>query len=226
MVTGAAALALGYVIGSVPVAWLVGRFRAGIDLRELGSGNVGASNVWQSVSRALVVPVGLAQIAQGAGSVWLARALDCGEGVQVAAGLLAIAAHDWNPWLGLQGGRGVGLSIGLMLALAPFSALPAFIVVALCGVPFNQSPVSVGAGLLVAPAAAGIGGEGLTVVTGCCVMAAIALLKRLLANGPPDAAADSSHIWLTRLVFDRDISDREAWIRRGVATGSGGTQHS
>ena len=217
----AAAIAVSYLIGSVPIAWLAGRLRRGIDIRDYGSGNVGASNVWQSVSHALVVPVGVAQIGQGLAGVYLARALGAGDGVAVAAGLAAIVAHDWNPWLGFQGGRGVGPSIGFMLALVPLNALPAFIVVALAGVPFNQSPLSVAVALLVTPLAALAGGEHAVVVAGCGVMAGIALVKRLMANGPPAPEHARPAVWLTRLLYDRDIRDREAWIRRGVAAAPG-----
>jgi len=87
MLTAATAIAVSYLIGSVPVAWLVGRLRKGIDIREYGSGNVGASNVWQSVSKTLVVPVGLTQIGQGLAGIYVARALGGGDGVCVAAGL-------------------------------------------------------------------------------------------------------------------------------------------
>ena len=53
-----------YLVGAVPIAYLTGRVLRGIDIREHGSGNVGASNVWQSVSRVTVAPVGLAEIGQ------------------------------------------------------------------------------------------------------------------------------------------------------------------
>src|SRR5512139_1355222 len=130
MLTAVALVMASYAIGSVPVAWLAGRLRGGVDLRELGSGNVGASNVWQSASKALVVPVGLTQIGQGLAGIELAKLAGESNGVQVICGLAAIAAHDWNPWLRFRGGRGVGPAIGFMLGLATFDALPAFIVVA------------------------------------------------------------------------------------------------
>ncbi len=214
MVIAVSLVVASYAIGSVPVAWLSGRLRGGVDLRELGSGNVGASNVWQSVSKALVVPVGLTQVGQGLAGIELAKLADAVTGVQVLCGLAAIAAHDWNPWLRFQGGRGVGPAIGFMLGLATFDALPAFIVVAVASVPFGQSPLGVGAGLIVAPVAAYVGGEPGAVVGGCVAMTALVLAKRLLANGPPQA--DTTGVWLNRLLFDRDIRDREVWVRRGL----------
>ena len=203
-----------YAIGSVPVAWLAGRLRGGVDLRELGSGNLGASNVWQSVSKALVVPVGLAQIGQGLAGIELAKLAGEATGVQVICGLAAIAAHDWNPWLRFKGGRGVGPAIGFMLALATLDALPVFIVVAVASVPFGLSPLGVGVGLVVAPFAAYVGGEPAAVVAGCVAMVVLVLAKRLLANGPPEANVPG--VWRNRLLFDRDIRDRDAWVRRGL----------
>lgn len=214
MLTSMGLIVASYAIGSVPVAWLAGRLRGGVDLRDLGSGNVGASNVWQSVSRALVVPVGLLQIGQGLAGIELAKLAGVSSGVQVACGLAAIVAHDWNPWLRFRGGRGVGLAIGFLLALATLDALPVFIIVALASVPFRLSPVGVALGLLVAPVAAHVGGESAAVVGGSAAMAALVLAKRLLANGPPGPHVEG--VWRNRLVFDRDIRDRDAWVRRGL----------
>ena len=225
VLAAAAAIALSYLIGSVPVAWLVGRLRKGIDIREYGSGNIGASNVWQSVSKALVVPVGLTQIGQGLAAVYVARALGSGDGVRVSAGLAAIIAHDWNPWLRLQGGRGIGTSIGFMLALAPFDALPVFIVIAVAGVLLSQIPLGVGIALIVAPLAALAGGEHSAIVAGCAAMATLAMVKRLLANGPPDSEIVRPGVWLTRLLYDRDVRDRDAWVRRGLSGATGRHDH-
>ena len=217
MLTTVAVVAASYAIGSIPVAWLVGRVRAGVDLRQVGSGNVGASNIWQSVSKSLVVPVGLTQIGQGLAGILIARAAGEAVGTQVACGLAAVVAHDWNPWLGLKGGRGVGPAIGFLLGLATLDALPAFIVVAVAGVPFGLIPICVGLGLVLTPAAAYAGGEPAAVVVGCGALALLVLAKRVLANGPPDPDLARGAVWYNRLLFDRDVRDREAWGRRGVA---------
>jgi acyl phosphate:glycerol-3-phosphate acyltransferase len=213
--TPAAAIALGYIIGTVPVAWVAARIRAGVDLREVGSGNVGASNVWQTVSRALVVPVGLAQIAQGLGAVLIARALGEGEAVQVAAGLAALVAHNWNPWLRFRGGRGMGVAIGFLLALSP-AALATFAIVSLAGVAMRAVPQSMGAGILLAPFAAAIAGDGAAVVAGCAALAALIALKRIAGNEAPDPEIPRPGVWCTRLLYDRDVRDREAWVTRGT----------
>jgi glycerol-3-phosphate acyltransferase PlsY len=216
MLTAAAVIAASYAIGSVPVAWLVARLRGGIDLRTVGSGNTGASNLWRTVSKKLVVPVGLAQVGQGLAGILIARVAGEPSSVQVACGVAAIAAYNWSPWLGLQGGRGIGPAIGYLLALTPFDALPVFIAVALLGVPAGASPLSVAAALLATPIAAYAGGEPRAVVAGCGVVAVMVLVKRVLGNEPPEAGAPRPGVYVTRLLYDRDIRDREAWVRRHV----------
>lgn len=218
MLAALIAIPIGYGIGSIPVAYLAGRWAGGIDIREHGSGNVGASNVWQTVSKGLVVPVGLAQIAQGFAAVVIARALGAGEGVQAASGAAAVIACDWNPWLRFTGGRGIGASIGVLLAMSWF-ALGAFVVVALAGVALRAIPQGVGIALIAAPVAAIIAGDAAPVVAGCVALAALAALKRVLANGPPAPELARPGVWWIRLALDRDIRDREAWVRRRTETG-------
>ena len=217
MLAAAATIVAAYLIGSVPIPYLAGRITKGVDIRELGSGNVGATNVWQSVSKALVVPVGLAQIAQGLAAVLIARATGQGDGVQVAAGVAVLIANDWNPWLRFAGGRGVGQTIGVVLLLAPW-AVGAFIVVSLVGVAIKAIPQFVALALIATPLAAAIAGQPAAVIAGCAALAAIALVKRMLANGAPDASCARPGVWLIRLIYDRDIRDRDAWVRRGLDT--------
>ena len=214
MLTTAAVIAASYAIGSVPVAWLVARLHGGVDLRTVGSGNTGASNLFQTVSKKLVVPVGMAQVGQGLAGILIAQAAGETATVQVACGIAAIAAYNWSPWLRLQGGRGVGPAIGYLLALTTFNALPIFIAIGLLGVPAGASPLSVAAALLATPVAAYAGGEPRAVVAGCGIVAAMVLAKRVLGNEPPEAGASRPAVYVTRLLYDRDIRDREAWVRR------------
>jgi glycerol-3-phosphate acyltransferase PlsY len=220
MLLDAALIAFAYAVGSIPVAYLVARAGAGIDLRQHGSGNAGASNVYQSVSKRLVVPVGLAQIAQGLAPLLLARAADAGDGVLALCGIAAVAANNWNPWLRLNGGRGIGTTIGVLLALSP-GALAVFIVVALGGVALRAIPQGVLLALVAAPAGAIVMEQSGAVVAACAALAALAAAKRLTANGPPDASCERPAVYLHRLLYDRDIRDRDAWVRRSGSQGSG-----
>jgi glycerol-3-phosphate acyltransferase PlsY len=203
-----------YLIGAIPIAYVFGRAIRGIDLREHGSANVGASNVYQSVAHWAVVPVGLLEIAQGLAGIMLAKFLGQGLGVQVVAGLAAVAGETWSIFLGFSGGRGIGPSIGFLLGLAP-PVLVVFIVVSLLGWPLGSFPLTVGMAIAAAPLASLIINGAGPVAVGCLGVALIVFAKRLLTNriGLP-ADQDWRDAVLNRLLFDRDLRDREQWVRR------------
>ena len=111
-------LVFGYLLGSVTSAYIVGRVVKGVDLRKVGSGTVGASNVYYNVGRFWILPVGVFDLlVKGLAPIFLARALDLGIGVQVMAGLLVVVGHNWPLFLGFKGGRGVAPAVGVLLAL-------------------------------------------------------------------------------------------------------------
>ena len=204
-----------YLIGGVPVAYLTGRLLRGIDIRQYGSANVGASNVFQTVSRAAVVPVGLAEIGQGMLGIIIAKLADESLAVQVLAGLAALAGHNWSPYLRLMGGRGIAHSIGFMLILS-WPALGAFIVLSLLGVALRMVPQLIGLAVIVAPVAALAAGQSPEIVWGLAGMAALIVAKRIVTNRPslpPDG--DARTVLFNRLLYDRDTREREAWVQRG-----------
>jgi glycerol-3-phosphate acyltransferase PlsY len=213
MLRPAAIAVLSYLTGSVNVAYLTGRLLKGIDLREHGSGNIGASNVWQSVWKPAVVPVGLAEIGQGYAGPALAGATGTGEGAQALAGVAAVAGHNWSPLLGFAGGRGVSTAIGVMLAISK-PALVAFTALALLGVVTKKVPQLVGLGIMAAPFAALAAGQRAPTVAGLASVAALVFAKRLLGNAPP-RGGDTRPVLLNRLLYDRDTREREAWVARG-----------
>jgi glycerol-3-phosphate acyltransferase PlsY len=108
---------LGYLLGSIPFGILVARaFNLG-NLREIGSGNIGATNVLRTGSKKAAAATLLLDGAKGALAVLLARAL-AGEDAAQLAGLMAFLGHCYPVWLGFRGGKGVATFLGLMLALA------------------------------------------------------------------------------------------------------------
>ena len=109
--------ALGYLLGSIPFGMVVARaFNLG-NLREIGSGNIGATNVLRTGSKKAAAATLLLDGAKGAVAVLLARAL-AGEDTAQLAGLMAFLGHCYPVWLGFRGGKGVATFLGLMLALA------------------------------------------------------------------------------------------------------------
>ncbi len=111
-------LILGYLLGSIPSGWLAGRWLKGIDLRELGSGSTGATNVLRQVGKGPALVVFLIDVGKGAAAVLIARALGLGDWIQVLAGLTALAGHIWPMWLNFKGGKAVATGFGMFLGLA------------------------------------------------------------------------------------------------------------
>ena len=102
-------LLLGYLLGSIPSGFLAGKWCKGIDLRTIGSGSTGATNVLRNVGKNPALVVFLVDVAKGAAAVLLASALTqnnpLNDWIQVMAGLAALAGHIWPVWLGFKGGK-------------------------------------------------------------------------------------------------------------------------
>ncbi len=124
-----ALLALSYVLGATPSSYWVSRLVRGIDLREHGSGNLGATNVFRSVGPGWAAPVMLVDVGKGFVPVWFFPGLiDATFGWTLAFGGAAIVGHIFSFWVGFKGGKGVATSAGVLLALAPWAVLGCFMV--------------------------------------------------------------------------------------------------
>ena len=112
-------IAAAYLSGSLPTSYLAGRV-AGIDLREHGSKNLGATNVYRVLGWRFAIPVGLIDVAKGTLPVALAaRWADGREWVPLLVGCAAVAGHVFSVFLRFRGGKGVATAAGTVLALAP-----------------------------------------------------------------------------------------------------------
>jgi len=117
-----------YLLGSVPFAYLVVRGLSGVDIRSIGSGNVGATNVLRSAGTPAAAAVLVLDIAKGAAPVVLGRALDAPPAVLGACALAAVLGHVFPVFLGLRGGKGVATAAGAIGALSPAPMLAAVLV--------------------------------------------------------------------------------------------------
>ncbi len=108
--------ALGYLLGSIPFGMIVARVMGLGNLRQIGSGNIGATNVLRTGNKAAAALTLLFDAAKGAVAVLLARALAGEDAAQIAA-LAAFLGHCFPVWLGFKGGKGVATFLGLWLAL-------------------------------------------------------------------------------------------------------------
>ena len=109
-----------YLLGSVPTSFLAAKYGAGIDLRQHGSGNLGATNLYRVLGMKYALPVGLIDIAKGAIPVWLIQSLEHPVvWVAIGVGVAAIIGHVFSVWMKLRGGKGVATAAGVVLALTP-----------------------------------------------------------------------------------------------------------
>lgn len=122
-----------YALGATPTAYLAGRLARGIDLREHGSKNLGATNVYRVLGWGWAIPVALVDIAKGAVPVAVFGPLaQGGPWVTVALGIAAVLGHMVSPYVGFKGGKGVATAAGMFLALAPLAMAIALPVWGLC----------------------------------------------------------------------------------------------
>ena len=113
------AILIGYAIGSLPIGYLVTQAASGVDLRQVGSGNVGATNVYRTRGLRLGMAVMAADMAKGAGAVLMLG----GGSAAAAAGVAAVVGHVYPVWLGFKGGKGVATASGVFGVLAPWPTL-------------------------------------------------------------------------------------------------------
>lgn len=216
-----------YLLGSVPTAYIIGRWRRGIDVRQYGSGNVGASNLLRSSGKFLAVVVTIVDIGKGILIVWVAQLAGLGIAQQVAIGLAAIIGHNWPVFLRFSGGRGVlttlGVAFFLPLANGPLVPWALIIFLAIAGIfifIFHNLPVGTAAGIAAMPLVSWIAQEPLALILGFLAMFLVMVIRRLTA--PRSSLASSvktGEMLVNRLLFDRDIRDKEAWIYRKPAQG-------
>ncbi|MFH1564185.1 MAG: glycerol-3-phosphate 1-O-acyltransferase PlsY [Nitrospirota bacterium] len=114
---------MSYLIGSIPTAYLVGRIFGKVDIRTIGSGNVGASNVYRAVGKTAGISVLIIDILKGFLPVCLVHYLGYDILTMIVAGLGAISGHVWTVFLKFKGGKGVATGLGVFLGLAPVPIL-------------------------------------------------------------------------------------------------------
>ena len=208
-----------YLLGSVPAAYLAARFSRGIDLRRYGTGQVGAGNLWRTTSWKFGLPVGIFDLVKGMAMVWAAQLMGLGIAQQVAVGLAVIIGHNWPVFLRFNGGRGVATTLGVVFILMPWG-IAVFCAIASVTILLKSSPLPVLVGIAVLPLVSWFFGqplgiaEPLPITLGLLVMFLIIVIRRLTAPLPAGVSVDIKQLLLNRLLFDRDIRDGKAWVRR------------
>jgi glycerol-3-phosphate acyltransferase PlsY len=153
LASDAGATAAGYVIGSIPFGLLLGRATRGLDIREIGSGSMGSTNVLRAAGPAAAGATFALDVGKGTAAVLCARAIGAGSAGQVGAGLAAMVGHSWPVFAGFRGGKSVATAFGALLPISPEAS--AFAVAG--GVSALVSTRIVSLGSLVAAGAATVG---------------------------------------------------------------------
>jgi glycerol-3-phosphate acyltransferase PlsY len=114
---------LGYLIGSIPTAYIAGRLLGRGDIRQLGDGNMGANNAFRQLGPKVGVTVGIIDAAKGAAAILLAQATDASLPIVLITGVATVVGHNWPVFLGFRGGEGTSTTIGIMLVLVTIPML-------------------------------------------------------------------------------------------------------
>lgn len=178
MVVTALAVLAAYLIGAVPVGYLVAKAFGVGDIRSQGSGNIGATNVMRTLGRLPGILTLLADIAKGYGAVAAGAVIgDGAPGVTAACAVAAVVGNCWSVFLGFRGGKGVATGLGAFLRVVPWAAvaaIPVFLVVA--ATTRYVSLASLLAACLVPVGALALGYPSVVVVA-CVAVAAIVVLR-------------------------------------------------
>jgi len=214
-------IAGGYLLGSVPMAYLVAKWLRGIDIREYGSGNVGASNLLKLTSRKTGIPVVFFDVGKGMIMVWAAQVLGLGIAGQAAVGLAVITGHCWPIFLRFNGGRGALTTLGIAIILPlingfmPWEIIISLALTAAGTFIIHNLPLGVLAGIIALPLVSWALDRPVSMTFGFLALFLILVIRRLTAPRSPVAASVTQRqLIINRLLFDRDIRDREAWINR------------
>jgi len=117
-----------YLLGAIPTSYLAARLIRGVDLREFGSKNLGATNLYRLLGLKVALPVGLFDVAKGMAPVLLVQRYADGDVWPIVVGLAAVLGHVFSPFVGFKGGKGVATAAGAFLGLTPLALAVALVV--------------------------------------------------------------------------------------------------
>lgn len=223
--TGLALVAAAYLIGSIPSAFLLARYLRGIDIRDYGSGNVGASNIMQHVGLRTGIALGVFDtLFKGTMPVVAANLMGQDTTVQAAVAVASIAGHNWSAYLRFTGGRGISIGIGVLLGMGLWVELGVgLLLIGLMGrVVMKDTGIWSLVSFLVLPLTAILIGQPPEVVYMLGAMAVMLVIKRLVGNWewPSTDRYGPARVLLHRFLWDRDVPKQEAWTDRMPDPGS------
>lgn len=173
-------LALAYLLGSFPSAFIYTAVLGRADIRAVGSGNIGGMNTFRNVGAAPGILTALTDLGKGVLATWLGVILFPGRLWIAGLGAAAAAAgHNWMPWLGFRGGKGLGVTFGALMVLQPWTLLVVAVTYgsSIAFLRDSYAAVVVAMGLL--PAALWVLGKNLPLALAGVVLAAAVIAKHL-----------------------------------------------
>ena len=195
--------------------WYAKKFK-GVDLRKIGTKSVGASNAAKFVGKKASILVGLFDFAvKGAIPLLFLRYLGYEEWIQLSAGLLIVCGHNWSPFLGFRGGRGILTSLGIILGLGMWIEFVAMCVIAGMigrGLIYKDSGFWTCIGFILLIGLTLIFHPESSFIVFCSLLVVILLIKRLVPNMDPMQGSSKFTTFYYRLVFDRDIRSKRDWL--------------
>jgi glycerol-3-phosphate acyltransferase PlsY len=196
------AVLAGYLLGSLPSAYIAGRLVKGRDIRRIGGGNVGTLNTLREVGFIPGLLVFMADADKGALAILVAKWLGVNEVVILIAGLASVAGHSWPVFLGFKGGKGGATGYGIFLALAPLAAAITFCVMLTIMVLTSNARLSLTGGFIVQPILIWIFGGTLAVIIYSVIVPLILGMRMLIA----DLHKLSDPQVRNNLIIDRDYT--------------------
>jgi glycerol-3-phosphate acyltransferase PlsY len=139
VISSTVAITIAYLIGSIPTAYITGRLVKGFDIRQVGTRNMGAMNVFYQIGFLAGLMVLAIDIGKGAAVVALARLMGTPEIIQLLAGASAVIGHGFTIFLNFRGGRGGATCIGVLAYLMPWG-IPIYLAVFGAGLLFTRFP--------------------------------------------------------------------------------------
>jgi len=195
----ALAIIIGYLLGSIPFAYIAGRLIKGVDIRQAGGGNMGALNTMREVGTAAGIGVLLADIAKGALAVLIAQWLGLSLIFVFIVGFAAVVGHNWPVFLKFQGGMGAATAMGVLLALAPIELAISFAILLIVVLITSNVRLGLGVGLAALPLIIwGFGGTGSLIAYSLALFLFIALrsipaLKKSFTGSKRDFIVDREY---------------------------------
>ncbi len=179
MIAGVLSVVIGYLLGSIPFAYIAARLTKGVDIRKVGGGNVGALNVMREVGTAAGISVYLADVAKGSLAVLVAQWLGAPLLWVFAAGFMALVGHSWPVWLKFRGGQGLATGMGVLVVLAPIEFAISFAIIVIIMFITSNARFASAVGLILLPVIIWLFGGELSLIIFAIIIPLFCVLKAL-----------------------------------------------